>query len=315
MSSTVSTEPKKANRLPPHIVFAKRLPGFLAEGGVKLLVPTKTKNTKMKISGIQPTKSDGFYDRLTVILDGEGFFPSFALNATQSGGQSLTFPVTDSKEQVGLQNLDQMVFDQLIGREFWPELESPPSREVLATQYNKLIRDPKPKTDGSGHWPPQMKVTIPLKEDGTPKDDVKIVDTADQEVSMHELAGRKFHRIVFEIHFIYFKPKECGIVKKLKMVKVAPSQGDGLDSAAIYEYFQDEEETIPEGTIPEGTVPPTFKEEEEDEKKTPPPLEEEVEEEELNMDQIFQEGEEETQKKRPADFTVSHGKKKKQKTT
>jgi hypothetical protein len=196
--------------------------------------PEVLEKHKNKIVSMRPTEDDNTH-RITVICDGGGYIPSFGVDVNKTYGATyLTFPVTDKKEQEGLKALDARIMGLASGDEWWPERPTKngskaPVMAVLEESYNPVLKPAKEKKSGDGFYPPKVKCGVPLVQaTGEVAKGVKIVDYEGNPVSLHSLPGRKYDRIVFEIHYTYFKPpSEFGCVKRLKYVKLANDGGGG----------------------------------------------------------------------------------------
>ena len=102
----------------------------------------------------------------------------------------------------------------------------------IVDNFNPIVSVPKEKKEGGGTWPANVKVQIPLDDNGEPKD-CRIVDGKNNNISIHELPGRKWDIVLIEISGLYFQNKfSWGFgPKKLRLIKV---QDTGLTGTIDY---------------------------------------------------------------------------------
>jgi hypothetical protein len=232
-SSSSTPSGKKTKVLPTYIHNASTLSETCNR--IYLGKPKTLPKHQNKIVSISPSEHDTAH-RVTVICDGGGYIPlTWGVSVSQYGGIYLNFPINNEMELKGLKALDDRLFENACNDEWWPERPlkdngtRAPSREMMEESYNGIVKPAKEKKDGDGFYTPICKVGVPLVQaTGEVASSVKIVDHEGNPVSIHSLHGRKFDRIVFEIHYCYFKaPTELGPVKKLKYVRLADDGGAG----------------------------------------------------------------------------------------
>lgn len=242
------TKRKAAQVVPSHVHPARNL--LVTAKDIHIGLPEILEKHKNKIVALQPADGDSV-NRVNIIIDGGGYIPSFGVDVNkQYGATYLVFPVNHKAEQAGLAALDKRIFDLGCTDAFWPERpvkngRKAPVESVVEESYLSIMKKSKEKKTGGGMHAPMVKVGVPIQSStGDVAKTVKIVDHKGDPVSIHSLAGRKFQRIVFELHYIYFKaPAEFGVVKRLKYVKLADDGGGSGDPGVFDELnYLDEED-------------------------------------------------------------------------
>ena len=249
-------KPSLIEKLPDHVCRAKDLP----ERVKTLSYDTPTQGGKgQKLSALQPVKGDTGH-RFTVILEGSGYVPKKYGFDTSSeyGSSSLSLPILDAAEIAGLKALDDDLLDRAVDPKWWAECaerdELPPDRATIARAYNRTIKvgKPKDKSKPAGdRWPHKLKVGIVMDDStGEPKF-ARIVDQDRKPVSVHDLPGKKWKRMIFECHYVYFKPPmEMGIVKRLKYLMV-DTNASSDENPEIYDQldYLDQPDPVPAAKI------------------------------------------------------------------
>lgn len=194
--------------------------------------PYKGKKHQNKLSAIKP-KGDPDA-RVEVVFDNLGRLPKFALDITDKGAMYLSFSVRDEATQKSMWAADVKVLDRLGENEMWPERKKAPDRDTLEGEggYNPILKQAKEKNGVT--YAPICKVGVPTSG-GEAAKSVKIVDAKGRPVSINDIAGRKVARLVISFNYIYYKGLECGVVKKLVYLRLAPER----DDAAVVKMYDD----------------------------------------------------------------------------
>lgn len=138
---------------------------------------------------------------------GPGYIPNnFGVDTNQFGKTYLTFCIPDEEEFQSMMRISKAAIE--IAKEnkstWWPKGITD---EQITDNFNTFIKEKNPKKDGSGFWPGQLKVSIPLNEETGEVKGCKILDDDGSVVSIHDLPGRRWEAIVIELSGIYFQGK------------------------------------------------------------------------------------------------------------
>lgn len=244
---------KRKKHTESHVYYAADLAttyNRLVFGGA----PEKGKHDNKFVS-LKPSEGDTAH-RTLVVVEGGGYIPSkFGVERSNQYGKTyLSFPVTDPAEQAGLRALDQHTLALARTDAWWPERaerngRKAPGDDSLEEGFRPILKAAKPKKNGDGFYTPLVKVEVPVAENGDLAKGVKVVDHNNKPVSIYKLNGRKFARVVFELHFVFFKQLELGICKKLHFIKLAPDSGD-------VSFEDDEAEGADMGYLDDPVPPP-----------------------------------------------------------
>ena len=154
---------------------------------------------------------------------GPGNIPNkFGVETTAYGKTFLHFSVPDEDEFEAMKKIKTEACEiaKKNKAEWWPKGITDLQIE---DNFNTFIQDKKPKDDGTSYWPGQMKVTIPI-DMNTGEARAKILDENGSQITIHDLPGRKWDKIIIELSMIYFQGKySWGFgPKKLVCVQLAP---------------------------------------------------------------------------------------------
>jgi hypothetical protein len=237
-------------RIAESLAFAKDMPKHLEQicWDDEVTIGKKHKN---RMLGIHPNKAskDDINKRTTVCLDKGGYIPrKFGVDRNADfGTTSVTFVVSDQDEANGLKAFDEKNIDMLARPNMWPADgdNPPPTRSEVARSHNRILKVGKFKEGTSGpRWPSKVRLGVPCDAKGEPESFVRIVDSEKKVVPLDALPGKKWKRLIFEIHYDYFKPggMETGAIKKLKYVLLdkdqssneSPEDYDQLDEDLSY---------------------------------------------------------------------------------
>jgi len=191
-------------------------------------------------------------NKMAVVFDGGGRFANWAVDVNAQHNKTyLVFDVVDPKEQTGCKAFDLDVLQRASQPEWWPERvtlgRDAPSMEVLEENYNPLMKPGTPKKHGGGFYEPKVKCGVTVHDEtGEPAKWIRIKDAAGNPVSLHELPGRKWKRIVVGLHYVYFKgSNEFGVVKKLEYVQLAEDDEGGSNNPDMFDdlqYLEDDQD-------------------------------------------------------------------------
>jgi hypothetical protein len=193
---------------------------FNKNGHLGVIKTGKFRTVPLQISSV---------DRSPILIQmcrGPGHIPQkFGVDTNQYGKTYLTFNVPDEAEYKSMCDIGACLIDAAKKRkdEWWPKAVSDTAVEE---GFNPLIGERKPKADGNGTWPGQMKVSIPLNADTGELKGCQVLDDDGSEISIHDLPGRKWDTIVFELTSIYFQGKSSWGIGPKVLVKLQLAEND-----------------------------------------------------------------------------------------
>jgi len=162
---------------------------------------------------------------------------NFGVDTNPHGKTYLTFAIPCSKEYDAMLRFQEDAKAYAIRHksEWWTY---PVTDSQIEDNFASLVTPLKEKKEGDGFWPGNMKVHIPLNDDGEAKD-CQVLDEDGNPMSFHDLPGRKWESIMIEISGVYFQNRyNWGFgPKTLRLVQAAE---DDSGSACIGEvdYLQ-----------------------------------------------------------------------------
>lgn len=160
----------------------------------------------------------------------------FGIDTNQHGKTYLTFSIPCEKEYEALlkfQN-DAKEYAKQHKSEWWTY---PVNDNQIEDNFASIVSTRKEKIDSEGLWPGNMKVHIPLDDDGDVKN-CEVLDEEGNKMSIHELPGRKWSDVMIELSGIYFQNRfNWGFgPKTLRLIKVAHDES-GSYAASNLSYL------------------------------------------------------------------------------
>lgn len=175
---------------------------------------------------------------------GNGRIPQkFGVDTNTHGKTYLTFAIPCEAEYQALLAFQQCAkeYAKAHKNDWWTY---PVSDSQIEDNFAAIVSVQKER-DGGGHWPANMKVMIPLDEaTGEPKD-CHVMDEDGNTISIQDLPGRKWDKVLIEVSGIYFQnrfnwgfgPKTLRLVQLTENDNVEPSS---IDYAALALRDRDE---------------------------------------------------------------------------
>jgi len=158
----------------------------------------------------------------------------FGVDVNTHGKTYLTFAIPCEKEYNAMVKFqeDTKEYAKKHKHEWWSYAISD---NQIDDNCANFVSAQKEKTEGGGHWPGNMKVNIPLDDDGEAKQ-CRILDEYGNDIPIHELPGRKWDSIMIEISGIYFQNRfNWGFgPKSLCLVRLAEDDNNIITSDVDY---------------------------------------------------------------------------------
>lgn len=194
-----------------------------------------SKTSGNKTIAIQPSEGDRS-NKLCLVLDGGGKIFSWGLdlpNKDNGNKTYLSFQVNDPGDIIAMRAFDDKIKKMSSEEKGWwpdPDDEMPTLKELnhpKKSPYNPLLKPEKKVKKGDGEYKPICKVGIPVDDSGEVLESVRIKDADGTLISLKELPGREWSRVVIRIPYLYFKGATgFGVVKKLEYIKVNEGGGN-----------------------------------------------------------------------------------------
>lgn len=182
-----------------------------------VVLASQIANEDWSIDPIYKPKDKTF--RLVKVKNGEGDAPlliqfsgeggsipvKFGVDTNERGKTCLNFSVTCEKESAAINQFqEQMKEKACANKKNWWSVDVTDNQ--VKDNFIPLLPPRKEKKESEGFWPSNIRVTIPLDDNGLPKDCV-VVNDKEEVISIHEIAGRKWQTVMIEISGIYFQNK------------------------------------------------------------------------------------------------------------
>lgn len=161
-----------------------------------------------------------------------GYIPKkFGVETNKHGKTNLTFSIPCEKEYDAILTMQNKMkeYAKQSKSEWWNYDIT--DNQIEDNFFNLITTNRKEKDDGTGLWPGNMKVSIPIDDNGQ-LSKCHIFDENNKNISLYDLPGRKWDTIVVEISGIYFQNKySWGFgPKKLRYIKLAPDQRQDIEN-------------------------------------------------------------------------------------
>ena len=186
------------------------------------------KNAKCNIV---PLTSDG--SPVLVQLSGGGVIPlSFGIDEKDFGGNrkvTVSLQIDSDSDHENLSRLrDELIkVASTTWKSWYPEGDEIPSLEMLTTLCHGLVSERKKKQNGEDFWSGISKAGIETAECSTGVCKIVNRDTAEI-VSFENLPGMLWHKVIFELRYIYIQSKQTfGITKKLRYLSCSEGEERG----------------------------------------------------------------------------------------
>jgi hypothetical protein len=152
----------------------------------------------------------------------------FGVDTNQHGKTYLTFAIPCDKEYDAVLKFQEDAKDYAKSHkeEWW---NYPITDGQIEDNFAGLVSARKPKKEGDGFWPGNMKVHIPLDKNGDCDSKCSVLNEEGNPISIHELPGRKWDSVMIEIGGVYFQNRfNWGFgPKTLRLVQLADDDSSG----------------------------------------------------------------------------------------
>jgi hypothetical protein len=150
----------------------------------------------------------------------------FGIDTSQTGKTRMMFSVPCEIEYNNMKKFqeDLKVYAKKHKDTWW---QYPVTDDQVDDNFANIVSDQKPKADGEGFWPGNMKTTIPLDDDGNLVK-CQVVDSSGNNVSIHDLTGKYCKTVIVELSSVYFQKRfDWGVgPKTLRLVELEQTEED-----------------------------------------------------------------------------------------
>ena len=196
---------------------------------------------------------------LRIQLDGGGRIPdNFGVSINEKSGKTMfTFNISDENEYAKLREFEGVVCSYAKGHkeEWWPSNKGIKDGQV-EDNMTSLLSERKPKEDSETgeFWPSNCKTVVPMTAESEVTDCV-FLDENGKPITLNDLPGRRWGKIIIELSQIYFSGKlGWGFgPKTIRFVQLAPSAyapPSDVDFAALALPRQEIEHKVQEEETP-----------------------------------------------------------------
>lgn len=167
-----------------------------------------------------------------VQLNGGGVIPpSFGIEDKEQDGRrkvQIALQIDSTEDHAALDRLRLELGEMVAGqwKTWFPDVAAP-SREVLLNFCNNFVSPRKKKKTGEGTWAGVSKAGIDPDDCTSGRCKIVDKDTGDI-VPFHLLPGMTWHKVVFELRYVFVQAtKSYGVTKKLRYLSCSSKEDEG----------------------------------------------------------------------------------------